>query len=50
MKFSTGYQYKDRYTKARYVYLKYQSILVGNILKMLEPRLMLFEGLNFGGG
>lgn len=32
MKFKTNYIYTDRRTKARYVYQKYRSILVGNIL------------------
>jgi SAM-dependent methyltransferase len=30
MKFQTDYQYTDRKTKAKYVWLKYQSILSGN--------------------
>jgi SAM-dependent methyltransferase len=32
MKFHTNFVYTDRQTKARYVYLKYQPILVGNVL------------------
>jgi len=32
MKFKTNFVYTDRQTKAHYVYLKYQPILVGNIL------------------
>jgi len=32
MKFKTNFIYTDRQTKARYVYLKYQPILVNNIL------------------
>ncbi|TAK34599.1 MAG: class I SAM-dependent methyltransferase [Saprospiraceae bacterium] len=32
MQFSTQYSYRDRETKARYVWQKYQSILTGSIL------------------
>ncbi|MCK4326050.1 methyltransferase domain-containing protein [bacterium] len=32
IQFKTNYTYRDRKTKAKYVYLKYQSILTGNIL------------------
>ena len=32
MKFETNFIYTDRRTKAHYIYLKYQSILIGNIL------------------
>ena len=32
MKFETNFIYTDRRTKAHYIYLKYQSILVGDIL------------------
>lgn len=32
MRFTTDYLYKDRETKAKYVWLKYQSILKGSIL------------------
>ena len=32
MKFQTDYQYTDRMTKSKYVWLKYQSILNGHVL------------------
>ena len=45
MKFKTNYVYTDRRTKSRYVYLKYQSILVGNILDVGADQCYLKEHL-----
>lgn len=58
MKFETDFVYTDRRTKARYVYLKYQSILTGKILDVgadacyLKQHLgkdVLYWGIGLGG-
>jgi len=45
MKFQTNFVYTDRQTKAHYVYLKYQPILVGNILDVGADQCYLKEHL-----
>ena len=45
MKFHTNFVYTDRQTKAYYVYLKYQPILVGNILDVGADQCYLKEHL-----
>jgi ubiquinone/menaquinone biosynthesis C-methylase UbiE len=45
MKFHTNFVYTDRQTKAHYVYLKYQPILVGNILDVGADQCYLKEHL-----
>lgn len=45
MKFKTNFVYTDRQTKAHYVYLKYQPILVGNILDVGADQCYLKEHL-----
>ena len=46
MKFHTNFVYTDRQTKARHVYLKYQPILVGNVLDVGADQCYLKEYLN----
>lgn len=45
MKFHTNFVYTDRQTKAHYVYLKYQPVLVGNILDVGADQCYLKERL-----
>lgn len=46
LKFSTDYQFIDRKTKAKYVWLKYQSILSGRILDVGADECQLKEHLD----
>ena len=46
MKFKTNFVYTDRQTKSRYVYLKYQPILVGNVLDVGADQCYLKELLD----
>jgi hypothetical protein len=46
MKFETKFIYTDRESKARYIYLKYKSILVGNILDVGADQCYLKEYLD----
>ena len=46
IKFHTNFVYTDRQTKALYVYLKYQPILVGNILDIGADQCHLKEYLD----